>query len=222
MVGLENHEDAQRSFTDVNAEDMVEAGPMKSQDQLLRESIRNSRHESLLDFIAKKKKIEERALAALSPRQHRRGKSPPKPKVRRTELPDYYKNIMKMKARRVSYLSCSTDTDQSLIAFDGSSVPEERETHPAKHITVNLDCQKKDRGVGVRPGIKGQARQRIDIELINASEVKIPKLDPEDGESPLRGMIDYSKEQKRMFNSTVDPRLISSVPSALSSYSPTP
>ena len=100
-------------------------------------------------------------------------------------------------------------------------MPEERETHPAKHISVNLDVQKKDRGVKVTPGISGKASQRIDIELINASEVKIPRLDREEEESPLRNMCDYAKEQKHIFNSTVDPRLITSVPSRISSYSPT-
>ena len=156
LVGLENHEDAQRSFTDIRAEDMVEAGPLKTRDQLLRESIRNSRHESLVDFLAKKRRKEQREPDELSPRQHRRDKSSPKPKLHRAELPDYYKNIMKMKMKRVSYMSQSTETDQSLILGDGSAVPEERETHPAKHISVNLDVQKKDRGVKVTPGISGK------------------------------------------------------------------
>ena len=220
LVGLENHEDAQRSFTDIRAEDMVEAGPLKSKDQLRRESIRNSRHESLAEFLAKKRKKEQRELDELSPRQRRRGKGSPKPKLHRAELPDYYKNIMRMKAKRVSYMSESAETDQSLILGDGSAVPEERETHPPKHIAVNLDVYKKDNGVKVTPGIRGKASQRINIDLINASEVKMPKLDREAEESPLRNMCDYAKEQKHIFNSTVDPRLITSVPSRISSHSP--
>ena len=73
----------------------------------------------------------------------------------------------------------------------------------------------------VLPGLKGKRTQRINIELINQSEIKIPKVDTSDKDSPLRNMCDYQNEQKKMFNSIVDPKLISAVPTAKSSHSPT-
>ena len=169
-----------------------------------------------MQFLAKRKKKSEKK--PISPSNEPKEKVH---KLKREAVPDYYKQIMLMKQRRVSFMEYESETDQSLIIQDASTVPEEAMTCPTRHINVNLDSQKKDKGVKLVHGMQGNSNTRISIDLINVSEVKMPKVNTSDRESPLRFMYDYQTDQSKMFNSRMDVKLISSVPTTMTIQSPT-